>query len=87
MNYEGPIKTQFGYHLIKVVDIQKPGDFEALGEDERQLIRRELFQQQLDTLHTKADIEIDDGAVKKYIDGRKPLGTDEMGSKDTSHNE
>ena len=49
----GPIKTQFGYHLIKVVDIQKPGDFEALGENERQLIRRELFQHQLDTLHTK----------------------------------
>ena len=63
---KGPVKTQFGYHLIKVVDIQPAVDFDALGENEQNLIRRELFQRHLETLHSKADIEMFDKAVSKY---------------------
>ena len=83
----GPVKTQFGYHLIKLVDIQSPRDFDALGENEQQLIRRELFQRQLNTLHTKADIEMFDTAVSKYMSGPKPSEVGEPDLKDTSHDE
>ncbi len=63
----GPVKTQFGYHLIKLVNIQSPEDFETLSENEQQLIRRELFQRQLDILHTKATIERFDDALRTYM--------------------
>ena len=84
---KGPVKTRYGYHLIKLVDIQLPGDFDALEEKERQLIRRELFQKRLDELHIQADIEVFDDAVSKYIDGPKQSGANEMDFEDTSHNE
>lgn len=84
---KGPVKTQYGYHLIKLVDIQLAGDFDALEENERQLIRRELFQRHLDTLHAQADIEIFDDAMSKYMSGPKPLGTNETDVEDASHDE
>jgi peptidyl-prolyl cis-trans isomerase C len=83
----GPVKTQFGYHLIKLVDIQSPGDFDALGENEQRLIRRELFQRHLDTLHTKAKIEMFDAAVSKYMDGPKPSGVSQTNVEDAGHDE
>ncbi len=84
---KGPVKTQYGYHLIKLVDIQLPGDFDSLEEKERQVIRRELFQKQLDTLHANADIQIFNDAVSEYMSGPKPFGANEMDFEDTSHNE
>jgi len=68
---KGPIQTKFGYHLIRLQEIQEPKDFDTLGENDRQLIRRELFQHQLDTLHSKASIDVDDNAVNQYINNIK----------------
>ena len=86
---KGPIRTRFGFHLIKVVDIQAPGAFESLQDEERQMIRRELFQRQLDVLQTQADIEVFEDVVRKYAGerGPKPFGANEMDFEDTSHDE
>jgi len=84
---KGPVMTQFGYHLIRVVDIQAPSDFETLDENDRQMIQRELFQRELDALHTKADIDIDNDAVKKHFGQPKSIGNSEMDFQDTSHDD
>jgi peptidyl-prolyl cis-trans isomerase C len=63
----GPIKTTYGYHIIKVID-KKAG--KILGYDEVELrVKNELQKQMAENyvgkLRTQAKIEIDDKALQK----------------------
>lgn len=62
-----PVKTQFGYHVIKVEDRRKapPPAFEELSEQLREEMVREAVTAQLDQLRSGAKIE------KFNIDGTK----------------
>jgi peptidyl-prolyl cis-trans isomerase C len=64
---ETPVKTQFGYHVIKVEDRRKapPPAFEELAEQLREEMSREVVTAQLDQLRSGAKIE------KFNIDGSK----------------
>jgi peptidyl-prolyl cis-trans isomerase C len=65
---ETPVKTQFGYHVIKVEDRRKapPPAFEELADQLREEMSREAVTAQLDQLRSGAKIE------KFNIDGGKP---------------
>ena len=65
---EAPVKTQFGYHIIKVEDRRKapPPSFEELADQLREEMAREVVTAQLDQLRAGAKIE------KFNIDGGKP---------------
>jgi peptidyl-prolyl cis-trans isomerase C len=64
---ETPVKTQFGYHVIKVEDRRKapPPAFEELAEQLREEMSREVVTAQLDQLRSGAKIE------KFNMDGSK----------------
>ena len=65
---ETPVKTQFGYHIIKLEDRRKapPPAFEELADQLREEMAREAVTAQLDQLRSGAKIE------KFAIDGSKP---------------
>lgn len=65
---EVPVKTQFGYHVIKVEDRRKapPPSFEELADQLREEMAREIVTAQLDQLRAGAKIE------KFNMDGGKP---------------
>jgi peptidyl-prolyl cis-trans isomerase C len=64
---ETPVKTQFGYHVIKVEDRRKapPPAFEELADQLREEMAREAVTAQLDQLRSGAKIE------KFNMDGSK----------------
>ena len=63
-----PVKTQFGYHVIKVEDRRKaaPPPFEQLADQLREEMAREVVQAELNKLHASAKIE------KFNMEGGKP---------------
>lgn len=65
---ETPVKTQFGYHIIKVEDRRKapPPAFEEMADQLREEMAREVITAQLDQLRSGAKIE------KFAMDGGKP---------------
>jgi peptidyl-prolyl cis-trans isomerase C len=65
---ETPVKTQFGYHIIKVEDRRKapPPAFEEMADQLREEMAREVITAQLDQLRSGAKIE------KFAMDGSKP---------------
>ena len=65
---EVPVKTQFGYHVIKLEDRRKapPPAFEELADQLREEMAREVITAQLDQMRSGAKIE------KFNIDGSKP---------------
>jgi len=64
---EAPVKTQFGYHLIKVEDRRQapPPSFDELADQIREEVQRETVTQYIDQLHSNAKVE------KFNIDGTK----------------
>jgi peptidyl-prolyl cis-trans isomerase C len=65
---ETPVKSQFGYHIIKVEDRRKapPPAFEEMSDQLREEMAREVITAQLDQLRAGAKIE------KFAMDGSKP---------------
>jgi peptidyl-prolyl cis-trans isomerase C len=68
---EAPVKTQFGYHVIKVEDRRKapPPAFEEMADQLREEMAREAVTAQLDQLRSGAKIE------NFAMDGSKPDAT------------
>jgi peptidyl-prolyl cis-trans isomerase C len=64
---DAPVKTQFGFHLIKVDDRRQapPPTFDELADQIRDEVQRETWKQYLDQLHANGKIE------KFNIDGSK----------------
>lgn len=65
-----PVKTQFGYHLIKAEDFlqAKVADFEAVKENIQKKLhqekQKELYTQKLDQLKTEYPVQVNLGALK-----------------------
>ena len=53
-----PVKTQFGYHIIKVLEVKPPKKFEELDESEAVNVKRGIFNEELDKLKSKAKITV-----------------------------
>ncbi len=65
-----PVKTQFGYHLIKLEDIleAKPADFASVKEKLRKTLfqekQKQVYAQRLEELKDKYPVQINLGALK-----------------------
>src|SRR6185295_10534257 len=53
-----PVKTQFGYHIIKVLEVKPPKKFEELDESEAVNVKRAIFNEELEKLKSKAKITV-----------------------------
>ncbi len=63
----GPVKTAFGYHIIKVIEL-KPGKALPYSDVEarvRMELRNELIQEMVGKLKQQAKVSVDDKAVDK----------------------
>ncbi|MGK5086808.1 peptidylprolyl isomerase [Bdellovibrionota bacterium FG-2] len=63
----GPVKTSFGYHIIKVIEL-KPGKALPFSDVEarvRMELRNELIQEMVGKLKQQAKVNVDDKAVDK----------------------
>jgi peptidyl-prolyl cis-trans isomerase C len=65
-----PIKTQFGFHVIKVEDKRNapPPEFEQVKDQVKQIVLRDKYMEVLKATKSAAKIEIDDPALKKAYD-------------------
>lgn len=65
-----PVKTQFGFHVIKLEDKRDapPPAFDAVKEQVRQIVMRDMYMDLLKTSKDAAEIEILDPALKKSYD-------------------
>lgn len=63
----GPIKTEYGYHVIKVVDKKsgKPLEYDEVELRVKGMMRQELAQQYVANLKKQAKIEVDQKAIDK----------------------
>lgn len=66
-----PVKTQFGYHVIKLEDrrMSKPPAFETVTAEITKLLKRQKAEQLIRKLRKEAKIEI---AAEKKADEKKP---------------
>ncbi len=64
----GPVKTIYGYHIIKVIDkkLGKPLEFDEAQIQASQDLREELLRSYIDNLKTQNKIKIDKVALEKY---------------------
>lgn len=65
-----PVKTQFGFHVIKIEDKRTapPPAFDQVKDQVRQIVLRDKYMEILKTSKAAAKIEIDDPALKKAYD-------------------
>jgi peptidyl-prolyl cis-trans isomerase C len=75
---ETPVKTQFGFHLIKVEDRRQapPPSFEELADQIREEVQRETVTQYLDQLRSGAKVEKFnmDGSKAEAAPAKPPAG-------------
>ena len=70
-----PVKTQFGFHVIKVEDKRAapPPAFDQVKDQVKQVVMRDKYMEMLKTSREGAKIEVDDPALKKlYDEANKP---------------
>jgi peptidyl-prolyl cis-trans isomerase C len=53
-----PVKTRFGYHIIKLIEIKTPKKFEEMSEREVTAIKRAILGQEIEALKAKAKIVV-----------------------------
>jgi peptidyl-prolyl cis-trans isomerase C len=74
-----PVKTQFGWHVIKVEDkrTQQPPAFEQVAEQFRTLLLRETYFAKVKELRDGAAVEIADPALKEALEPTAEPGAEE----------
>ena len=65
-----PVKTQFGFHVIKSDDLRpvQPPAFEQVMPQIRSVVLREKYYELLQSLRAEADVLIEDPAYKEAYD-------------------
>jgi peptidyl-prolyl cis-trans isomerase C len=60
----GPVKTQFGYHLIKVLEV-KSQKYEELTQENTRTIRSAIINEEIEKLKAKGKVTINEESLKK----------------------
>jgi len=78
---EEPVKTQFGWHVIKVEDkrMQPPPALEQVKDQIRSMVIRDKYMETLVSLRENAELDIPNADLKSAVDGllRQQLGQGE----------
>ncbi|MEW6056489.1 MAG: peptidylprolyl isomerase [Bdellovibrionota bacterium] len=67
-DFKGPVRTMYGYHIIRVDDI-KPGKVPGFAEVEqraKEALRLKLVTELITDLRTKSNVKVNDEAIKKF---------------------
>jgi len=59
-----PVKSNFGYHIIQVLDMRTP-DFDTLSAQQQQKLRSDMINSEIEALKKKATITINKEALKE----------------------
>lgn len=81
-----PVKSQFGYHIIKVEDKrqQQPPPFEQVKDQMRSVVMREHYVELASKIRDEAEVEISDPVLKALMDGE---GAPQTGGEGEAPNE
>jgi peptidyl-prolyl cis-trans isomerase C len=60
----GPVKTQFGYHLIKVIEVKSP-KFEEMTQENARAIRTAIINEEIEKIKAKGKVTVNKEALKK----------------------
>ncbi len=65
-----PVETTFGYHIIKITEKEeaKSLSFEEVKEDALEATRRILFEEYINEIVDRADVEVDRADVEAFLD-------------------
>jgi peptidyl-prolyl cis-trans isomerase C len=65
-----PVKSQFGFHIIKLEDkrVKQPPEFDGVKDQVRAVLIRERYVAMIEEMRKTAKVEIKDEALKKAID-------------------
>ena len=72
-----PVKSQFGYHIIKVTDIKEPenhsNNLKLTSKRNRseEITRRRIHERSYDERNQKADVKVDDKDLKDLFEEKK----------------
>lgn len=68
-----PVKSQFGFHIIKVEDkrVKQPPAYDSVKEQVRAILIRERYLKLVETMRSEAKIEISDPALKAELEVKK----------------
>ncbi len=68
----GPVKSQFGYHIIRKSASRPPGEYETLTPAQLQALRGTMINWEIDQLKAKAKVVINDEALRKAASSPPP---------------
>jgi peptidyl-prolyl cis-trans isomerase C len=60
----GPVKTQFGFHLIKVLEVKNP-KFEELTQENARAIRGEVLNSEIEKMKAAGKVKLNQDALQK----------------------
>ncbi|MCU0831476.1 MAG: peptidylprolyl isomerase [Rhizobiaceae bacterium] len=68
-----PVKTQFGFHIIKVEDkrVKQPPEFDSVRDQVRSIVIRERYLALVDEMRKAAKVEVTDAALKADLDAQQ----------------
>ncbi len=69
----GPVKSQFGYHIIHKKESRPPGEYETLTPAQLQALRGTMINWEIDQLKEKAKVTVNDEALKKAASSPPPM--------------
>ncbi len=61
----GPVKSQFGWHIIKVTEIRPLKKFADLSDEDKRSVKRTMLAAEMEMLKGQAKITINDEAIAK----------------------
>ena len=60
-----PVKSQFGYHIIKVTEIRPLKKFADLGEEDKRSLKRSILSAEMDGLKAQAKVTVNHDVIEK----------------------
>ena len=65
---KGPVRTMYGFHIIKVYDIKagKVPGYDEVEQQAKEVYRNKLVSELINELRTKSSVKVDDEEVKKF---------------------
>ena len=81
---EEPVKSQFGWHIIKLEGVRKspPPSFEQMRPELEDRIRRQAITDKIDALRSEANVEILTDEVRSMVDRDENAEADDTGTDD-----
>jgi peptidyl-prolyl cis-trans isomerase C len=70
---KAPVKTQFGFHIIKVEDkrVKQPPEYDSVKDQVRSIVIRERYLALVEEMRSASKVEVNDPGLKADLDAQK----------------